>query len=111
MKETPANEANPANPGSSKSPGVSDEQLMLAFSKGSPEAFTELFSRYKQPIYGFFRRRVSEAHHAEELTQETFLVLLRAAAIGGRSRCLASELEILYISLPKTVPISAGNET
>jgi RNA polymerase sigma-70 factor (ECF subfamily) len=80
MKETPANEANPANPGSSKSPGVSDEQLMLAFSKGSPEAFTELFSRYKQPIYGFFRRRVSEAHHAEELTQETFLVLLRAAA-------------------------------
>jgi RNA polymerase sigma-70 factor, ECF subfamily len=80
MNETPANEANPANSGSSKSPGISDEQLMLAFSKGSPEAFTELFDRYKQPIYGFFRRRVSEAHHAEELTQETFLALLRAAA-------------------------------
>lgn len=80
MNETPANEANPANPGSSTRPGISDEQLMLAFSKGSPEAFTELFTRYKQPIYGFFRRRVSEMHHAEELTQETFLALLRAAA-------------------------------
>jgi RNA polymerase sigma-70 factor (ECF subfamily) len=80
VNETPANEANPANPGSSTRPGISDEQLMLAFSKGSPEAFTELFSRYKLPIYGFFCRRVLEKHHAEELTQETFLALLRAAA-------------------------------
>jgi RNA polymerase sigma-70 factor (ECF subfamily) len=53
---------------------------MLAFSKGSSDAFTELFSRYKQPIYGFFRRRVAESGHAEELTQETFFALLRAAS-------------------------------
>src|SRR6267154_6776309 len=53
---------------------------MLAFSQGSSEAFRELFSRYKQPIYGFFRRRVSEPAHAEELAQETFVALLRAAA-------------------------------
>src|SRR5437899_12115194 len=55
-------------------------RLMLAFSQGSSEAFTELFSRYKQPIYGFFRRRVFESTQAEELTQETFVALLRAAA-------------------------------
>ena len=53
---------------------------MLAFSKGSSDAFTELFSRYKQPIYGFFRRRISESAQAEELTQEAFVALLRAAA-------------------------------
>ena len=53
---------------------------MLAFSKGSADSFTELFARYKQPIYGFFRRRVFESAHAEELTQETFLALFRAAA-------------------------------
>ena len=53
---------------------------MLAFSRGSSNAFTELFSRYKQPIYGFFRRRVAESAQAEELTQETFIALLRAAA-------------------------------
>jgi RNA polymerase sigma-70 factor (ECF subfamily) len=52
---------------------------MLAFSKGSSYAFDELFSRYKQPIFGFFRRRVVESTQAEELTQETFIVLLRAA--------------------------------
>src|SRR5204863_4201264 len=59
---------------------ASDEQLMLAFSKGSSDAFTELFSRYKQPIYGFFRRRISESAQAEELTQEAFVALLGAAA-------------------------------
>jgi RNA polymerase sigma-70 factor (ECF subfamily) len=52
---------------------------MLAFSQGSSEAFTELFHRYKQPIYGFFCRRVSDPAHAEELAQETFMALLRAA--------------------------------
>lgn len=58
----------------------SDEQLMLAFSQGSTEAFTELFARYKQPLFGFFRRRVLDPAHAEELTQETFLALLRASS-------------------------------
>src|SRR5713226_4750267 len=59
---------------------ASDEHLMLAFSQGSPESFTVLFRRYKQPIYGFFRRRVTDSGHAEELTQETFLALVRAAS-------------------------------
>jgi RNA polymerase sigma-70 factor (ECF subfamily) len=78
MNETPTNEANAAdNPAAAP---ASDEQLMLAFSKGSSYAFDELFSRYKQPIYGFFRRRVAESTLAEELTQETFVALLRAAA-------------------------------
>jgi RNA polymerase sigma-70 factor, ECF subfamily len=58
----------------------SDEELMLAFSKGSTEAFNELFKRYKQPLFGFFRRRVTDPTHAEELTQETFLAVVRAAS-------------------------------
>src|SRR3981189_3740932 len=79
MNETPPNQANaPANSGAASA--TSDEQLMLAFSKGSSYAFDELFSRYKQPIYGFFRRRVAESTQAEELTQETFVAVLRAAA-------------------------------
>jgi RNA polymerase sigma-70 factor (ECF subfamily) len=67
-----------ADPATGSSP--SDERLMLAFSQGSGEAFAELFSRYKQPLFGFFRRRLADAAQAEELTQETFLVLLRSAA-------------------------------
>jgi RNA polymerase sigma-70 factor (ECF subfamily) len=78
MNETPTNQADAtANVG--RASAATDEQLMLAFSKGSSFAFDELFSRYKQPVYGFFRRRVIEFTLAEELTQETFIVLLRAA--------------------------------
>jgi RNA polymerase sigma-70 factor (ECF subfamily) len=59
---------------------VSDEQLMAAFGGGSKDAFGELFSRYKQPLFGFFRRRVADAAQAEELAQETFLAVLRASS-------------------------------
>jgi RNA polymerase sigma-70 factor, ECF subfamily len=79
MNETPSSQTNPAGLHADANASVSDERLMLAFSQGSSEAFSELFSRYKQPIYGFFRRRVPEPAHADELTQETFLALLRAA--------------------------------
>ncbi len=59
---------------------ATDEQLMVAFARGSSDAFAELFSRYKQPLFGFFRRRVPDPGHAEELTQETFLAILRASS-------------------------------
>jgi RNA polymerase sigma-70 factor (ECF subfamily) len=79
MNETTASQKKPESPLESARVGTSDEQLMLAFSKGSTESFTELFHRYKQPIFGFFRRRVFDPAHAEELTQETFFALVRAA--------------------------------
>ena len=37
---------------------------MLVFSKGSADSFSELFERYKQPIFGFFRGRVFKSAHA-----------------------------------------------
>lgn len=55
-----------------------DEQLMLDFQRGSKDAFAELFARYREPIYGYFRRRLADAARAEELAQETFLAVLRA---------------------------------
>jgi RNA polymerase sigma-70 factor, ECF subfamily len=57
----------------------SDEHLMLALRDGSEPAFTMLFHRYKQPIFGFFSRRAADPARAEELTQETFIALFRAA--------------------------------
>jgi RNA polymerase sigma-70 factor, ECF subfamily len=56
---------------------TSDEHLMLEFQRGSREAFTELFERYREPVYGFFRRRLRDSARAEELAQETFLAVLR----------------------------------
>jgi len=57
----------------------SDEQLMLAFAAGQSDAFGELFSRYRQPLFGFFRRRLGDSAQAEELAQETFIAVLRSA--------------------------------
>ena len=59
---------------------VSDEALMLDFRRGSREAFEELFARYREPLYGFFRRRLPSPERAEDLAQETFLAVIRAAS-------------------------------
>ena len=57
---------------------ATDEQLILEFQQGSREAFSELFLRYRDLIYAFFRRRVKDAACAEELAQETFVAILRS---------------------------------
>jgi RNA polymerase sigma-70 factor, ECF subfamily len=59
---------------------TSDEALMLEFQGGSRAAFEELFARYRKPLHGFFGRRLSNPGRAEDLTQETFLAVIRAAS-------------------------------
>ena len=58
---------------------TSDEQLILELKQGSEPAFTELFLRYRERVWAFFRRRMNDAAQAEELAQETFLAVLRGA--------------------------------
>jgi RNA polymerase sigma-70 factor (ECF subfamily) len=59
---------------------TSDQALMLEFQGGSRAAFEELFARYRKPLYGFFGRRLNNPERAEDLTQETFLAVIRAAS-------------------------------
>jgi RNA polymerase sigma-70 factor (ECF subfamily) len=59
---------------------TSDEALMLEFQGGSRAAFEELFARYRKPLYGFFGRRLDNPERAEDLAQETFLAVIRAAS-------------------------------
>lgn len=59
-------------------PTISDESLMLEFQGGSREAFEELFARYRDALYGFFRRRLEGEQRAEDLMQETFLAVIKA---------------------------------
>jgi RNA polymerase sigma-70 factor, ECF subfamily len=59
---------------------TSDETLMLEFQGGSRAAFEELFDRYRKPLYGFFGRRLNNPARAEDLVQETFLAVIRAAS-------------------------------
>jgi len=59
---------------------TSDEALMLAFQGGSRAAFEELFARYHRSLYGFFGRRLNNPERAQDLTQETFLAVIRAVS-------------------------------
>ena len=72
---------------------ATDEQLMAAFARGSADAFHELFTRYRQAIFGFFCRRTFDRAQAEELTQETFVVLVQAR---GRYEATALFRTYLY---------------
>ena len=80
MQESSAQPETSAPEGSSAHAGQTDEQLMVAFVRGQSDAFNQLFERYKQPLFGFFRRRLYDPLQAEELTQETFLAVLRGTA-------------------------------
>ncbi len=59
---------------------ISDEALMLEYQSGSREAFEELFARYRPPLHDFFRRRLESKERADDLTQETFLAVIRATS-------------------------------
>ena len=50
---------------------------MQAFKRGEGPAFRLLFDRYKNPIYGFIRRRVDDSSRAEEITQDVFMAIVQ----------------------------------
>jgi RNA polymerase sigma-70 factor, ECF subfamily len=79
--------------------GQTDEQLMTALARGSTEAFNQIFARYKQPLFGFFRRRLSDHAQADELTQETFIALLRAAPRYQQSALFRTYLYAIALNL------------
>jgi RNA polymerase sigma-70 factor (ECF subfamily) len=58
---------------------TTDEQLMADVKAGSERACETLFARYREPVWGFFRRRVPDSRRAEELAQDTFVAILQAA--------------------------------
>jgi len=55
-----------------------DEDLMLAYQRGSKEAFEELFARYHARLFNYFRRFLGDSMEAEDLLQTLFLRVHRA---------------------------------
>lgn len=56
-----------------------DEDLMVRFQKADAEAFTQLYRRYRGPVFSFVIRLGNSPERAADLTQETFLRLVRGA--------------------------------
>jgi RNA polymerase sigma-70 factor (ECF subfamily) len=98
---------------------ISDEELMLEYGKGAEWAFELLVERYQKPLINFFYRALVDRSQAEDLAQEVFVGLFRAAKrykptakfttflFRIASNLLASEVR-KRVRRPQTVPILEG---
>lgn len=59
---------------------ASDEELMLAYARGDSAAFETLYHRHREPLYRFFIRQIGERNLAEDLYQECWGRVIRAAS-------------------------------
>jgi RNA polymerase sigma-70 factor (ECF subfamily) len=57
----------------------SDEALMLRYRDGDVRAFELLVTRHRKPVFNFILRFVRDPAQAEDVTQETFLRLVKSA--------------------------------
>jgi RNA polymerase sigma-70 factor (ECF subfamily) len=57
----------------------SDESLMLRYRDGDVRAFEVLVTRHRKPVFNFILRFVRDTAQAEDVTQETFLRLVKGA--------------------------------
>ena len=61
-------------------PDETDEQLMRRFQRGEARAFETLMRRHRTPVHSFLCRLTGDRARAEDLLQETFLRVVKAAA-------------------------------
>src|SRR5215217_4243037 len=58
---------------------VEDEELIRRVAEGDDRALSELYDRYSRPVYATGTRLLGDAHLAEELVQDAFMSIWRAA--------------------------------
>jgi len=56
---------------------LSDEELMFHVRNGVGESLGELFSRYQDPLFNFYRRLTGDRAMSEDLVQEVFFRILK----------------------------------
>ncbi len=62
-----------------ESPMDPDAALMVAFQRGDTSAFEQLLDKYHAPIVNFIYKIVNDRSEAEELAQDVFFKVFRAA--------------------------------
>jgi RNA polymerase sigma-70 factor (ECF subfamily) len=79
---------------------ATDEELMLAVAKGDPSALGELSGRYERPLYGFLHR-AANGRDTEDLYQETWLHVVRAARQFDPARRFSTWLFQIALNLAR----------
>jgi RNA polymerase sigma-70 factor (ECF subfamily) len=65
---------------------ITDEQLLVEHQRGNAAAMRALIARYQSELFTFLLRFVGDAGHAEDLFQDTFVLVHRHAATFDPSR-------------------------
>jgi RNA polymerase sigma-70 factor (ECF subfamily) len=60
-------------------PGAEDGRWLVGLLRGDPAAFDQVFAAYRGRIYGYLARMTGRRDLAEDLTQDVFLRLAKAA--------------------------------
>lgn len=58
---------------------ISDEELMAQYQKGDNSAFQEIFRRHRRGVYGYILRYTGNEQESEEIFQDVFIKMHRAA--------------------------------
>lgn len=69
-----------------------DQHLFDMWLSGDSRGFSELYSKYRNRVFGFLVRMTGDREIAEDLLQETFLAALRNAEQFDRNRSFLSWL-------------------
>jgi RNA polymerase sigma-70 factor, ECF subfamily len=56
---------------------LADQELLAAAARGDRAAFSQLYQRYRNRVYGFAYRMLGTQEAAEDVTHEAFLLLIR----------------------------------
>jgi len=65
---------------------ASDEELVEGTLGGDEHAFTQLFDRYRNPVYSTVYRIIQNTEEAQDATQEIFIKLYRSLSVWKREK-------------------------
>ncbi|MGA2914520.1 MAG: sigma-70 family RNA polymerase sigma factor [Sedimentisphaerales bacterium] len=80
-----------------------EKELLHRYVSGDKDAFREIVTRYKDPLYAFLRRFLNQQQLVEEAFQETFLQLYRSRASFDESKPLRPWLFTIAANKAKDV--------
>lgn len=76
----------------SEAPVQTGEELMQLVAAGDRKAFDEIYDRYHRQIYNFIKKQVGDRAAAEDVMQEVFVRLFKAARSFDPEKTLSSYL-------------------
>ena len=81
---------------------ATDEVLIKRFQDGDSDAFTELVSRYKDPLFNYVSRMLKDRVYAEDIVQETFVRVYRNRHRYQQIAKFSTWIYTIAINLTKT---------